>query len=236
MSFTEEAQNSIIAMYREALSDIQTATKDMTQALNDLCNRTRYNPLKKYTNDAIGYYNDTLSSIIKKQFEGWKDSEASLKSFSNLMEAGSDAENTAKSLENNLFDEIESMFAMKMDECTVDTSEVDISEEHFIILKEIIEKYVRTIQDYSDEYKNKIDLAEDENKTAGCIRPVIVATFDLVTAAFSEMARMVEGGVEEFVNKLSRNVNNSETETVAMSQKATQEGSNFANFTSIFKA
>lgn len=198
---TEQEQQEIIKMYKECVTELHSTTKKMVEELHTLVTETKYKDILDKSNIMVDFYNTKLSLIIKKHFSNWVEEDGSLHKVVDLNEGGSSAVSCAKKLEKNLEAEIDGLFATKIPEIKVDTSEVNMNPERYEEFKNSVVKYSQELDNLIITYKGKIDGNYDNNLLWGTIYGPVMSTLKSTQGEFNNLTTIFGDWREEYLSR-----------------------------------
>ena len=223
IDLSEEIEQDLISKYQSLCEELTEKFNGMMGELEELCNETRYEPMVNVVNQTVELFDQEIYSVANQTFEEWLDGSGSFSAASENSQAGEEALNVAKQIEQNIRDMFENFWTSHPlgEGIQVDTSRPKIKLEDFDQLKEIYIKIYQDIETISEETVNQIVEQGNDDPTYNVIIPAVKAITEPVKNAFEKFSLKIDEARETSENiKQQQDSNNEEASEVATNTSA----------------
>lgn len=208
-NLSEDTQQGIVTKYQSLCEDLNTKIDELFKQLEELCEKTKYEPIVNFTNSVTELLTGEVSNISRQTFSEWMDGEGSFTAASENSQAGEAALETARTIEREIQDLFETFWSAPRDMIQVDTSRPEIGQEDFENLDKIYSDFAKNVEEVSESAHSGIQEEASSNPTYNLILPAISS----ITEA-----------IKEFTTELSNKVNEARDESESLKQN--QESKN----------
>jgi|GEM_PF-4129219 len=192
MSFDTPEQRDIIYTYQMILERIAGATRGLAMDMNEICERTHYEPFVELAKMYLRFYQETVKAGVRRQYDQWSNGDTSLRAYVLHMDGGEDAARTAEMLQNQLRDAIEYEMFPRIDPPNSNTSFFDVVASDFDVLNSMLDKYVREVQRIRFESIGVVERKLVDNSVFTCIKEPTVLAADFVSGSFDDLPRKID--------------------------------------------
>ena len=224
-NLTEEEQKAILKCYERALQDLENKTDKLISYLSGKASKEGYLVINELTGESIRFYNETLKNIMNRNFQDWKQSSNCMSEIIKRMQAGEQAQDTARKLEANLQKSIDTMIKKKeMPQVSEDQPNIDPA-----VMQEIedkISKYISEINNLQQTHLGRIDKGNERNQLYSCIRGHVHATYQGAMAGYGDCVQKVQGisdGLAQSMKKITGEIQGQNSQMVSNSQNMVQQ-------------
>lgn len=197
-SLSEEMEQDLKEWYQSFCDDLSEKLRGMGTDLGNLCNQMQYKPAVDVVNKTIELFNGEISSRAKRVFEDWTQGEGSFAAAAQTFQAGDDAVETAKALENSIKDIFDSFWSSHPlgENIPLDTKHPKVKDEDFDELKNIYANVCREAESLGERIRNQINNAGNENPTYKMMHPAVEAISGTIKSAFDKFALQIDAAKE----------------------------------------
>lgn len=227
IDLSEEIEQDLLGRYQSLSDDLTQRLNAMYGELEEMCNRTQYEPMLKVVNNTITLFNEEIYGVANQAFEEWKDGEGSFCAAVENSQAGEAAMETARQIETGLRDLFDTFWSSHPlgELVQLDTSRPKIKEEDYEELKEIYIRCFQEIETIGEENLNQILELGGDDPTYNVIVPAVKAMVEPIKEAFEQFGTKVDEAKEESINlKQQQDSKNEEA-----SENATQTSASAAD-------
>lgn len=200
----EMAQEQIARLYIDLAQDNVSAFEVFYEDITELCRRHAFEPMVNFTNKIYRFYQDDLRQYLLNEFRDWSDSSYSLDALVRNINAGSEAERTAKGVMENIGDELERMFHLNAAEIHPNTDAPNLNENDILSIQEYAEAFLRSSIEAGEQAKSDIRRIGEENNAVICLTRIVHSTADSLTEMFEAVKRQTYEGFEQFVTGMEK--------------------------------
>lgn len=215
-NFSEEEISSMYKMYQDCLNEIQEETKGVAEALTTHAQELKYEPVIKLSVEAVKYYNEELKQAELRAMDVWKSGDLSFTKVMEKMSAGENAKNRSRQLESQIEQEIQSW--KRLDDSSlsgIDTTNWRCEASDFESIKQVINRFVESLEAKQNQYTNNIQNQKSENEIYVSIEPVVAHSISIVIAGF-------KSGISESFSSLAQEFENKANEVRGLGANAAQ--------------
>ncbi len=199
IDLSEEIECDLLQIYQSLCDDLTQKLNSMEQKLEELCMDTQFEPMVNVVNDTVTLFNEEIYSVADQAFEEWRDGNGSFSAASENSQAGDEAMETARQIEQrirDIFDEFWSSHPMG-EGIWLDISWPKIKDEDFDELKEIYTKFFQDVESIGDEVINQIVELRSDNPTYNVIIPAVKAITEPMKNAFEQFCTKIDEAKED---------------------------------------
>ncbi len=215
-NFSEDEINEMYRMYQNALGTIQEQTQKVVEQITAKAQKLKYKPVIKLSVEAVTYYNEELKNAEMRALSEWQSSDLSFTRIMDKMSAGEGAKNRSRTLESQIEEEIQSWKPVDSSQLNgIDTTNWRCEVSDFEAIKQIIDKYVSSLEDQQNQCVNSIGSKKEENEIYISIEPVVLQSIAIVVEGF-------KSGINESFAELAQQFETRENEVRGLGAGAAQ--------------
>lgn len=194
LDLTEEIQEGLKTAYQSLCDELGANFAGMRSELEELCRATSYKPMVDTVNETVRRFDEDIHQLSMRVFQEWQDSDGSFQAVATHSQAGEEALDTARQMENALHEILETFWGNKYlgDVMQIDTSRPVVKSEDFDVLKDIYQKHSNETQEIGEQSIRQINENGENNPTYHVIIPVIKAVAEPIKNAFAEFTGKIE--------------------------------------------
>ncbi len=197
ISFSE-AEAQIAKLYIELAQSNVRAFEVFYEDMTEICRAHAFEPMVNFTNTIYRFYQEDIKQYLLNEFRSWADSSYSLDALVRAINAGRDAEQTAKAVMQRIGDALEDMFRLRASEIQIDTNAPSLSEQDILKMKDCAEVFLRASREAGDLAKSDIRRIGEENNAVICLTRIVHSTADSLTDSFEAIKKQTDEGADTF--------------------------------------
>ena len=210
INLTEDIEDDLKNTYQSLCEDLKSDLKKMASELEELCEKTKYEPMVKVVNQTISLFNEDIKGVADQAFDEWVDGEGSFSAAAEKMQAGESAAETAKQIEQDIKDLYDGFWSPSPlgEELQTDTSRPEIRNDDYDTLKDIYTEHSNSVKGLSEDTISNIKSKGSDDPTYNVIIPAVKAITEPVKNAFEQFQSKVDAAKdesEELVQQQSQN-------------------------------
>lgn len=240
-SFDESARSEIKSMFEEALNSASDETRNLFDELVAIYTREGYKRLYTMTQEIAEYYIGDFRNIVQGQFNDWIDSDTSLTSFAQELEASEDSSDdahvAAQYLESDLQDSVDAMFSYQPDVPIVPFdggAKTKDDTEIFEEINEAVQKFEDEIEDLISDYDSKADSNSEDNQLYENVSEILGAILESYKSLFDVFKEGVANLASHISDRGSSAKEKSETDKEQMKSDAESAGEALRDVSGLF--
>lgn len=185
---SEEMEQDLLSRYRTLCDELTVILSQMIQELEELCNRTHYEPMVDAVNDTVSLLNGEIYDISNQALEQWLNGSGCFSATSEMSRAGDEVIETARQIEQNIKDIFDGFWmAYPMGEgIQVDTTRPTFKLEDFEELKEVYTRFFQEAEVIGEDVIHQMMEQGDDDPTYNLIIPAVKAITEPIRIFFEQ--------------------------------------------------